>query len=576
MRLKIVVENRDGTSWKIHDDDTLDPVDLTDEITPNKDSLFNGDVFDYDQETKCLAIVHSIIRSVPHIPGILVMVGNKSYGKHPTNSKTYYKCVPDDKRIPAFLIPYEYKQSVFSKLPHNLYVTFSFLSWDKKHPVGKLIQNLGAVNETANYYEYILYCKSLNASIKVFNKSAQEALRINKNINDVIENIMNKNPKIESRINHQNIITIDPNGATDFDDAFGVRVCNDYFVLSVYVSNVSVWLEELGLWESFSDRVSTIYLPDRKRPMLPTILSDSLCSLQKHEWRFATAMDISCTWDKILDISFTNTLINVSNNYHYDDKLLHKNDCYNKVFEITKRLSKSDHVIQKGAPNIKGPKDVVAYLMMLMNYECALNMSSQKENGIYRATIIKNNVQIPNVLPDDVYSFLHNWNNYSGLYVHKVSSAHELLELGSYIHITSPIRRLVDLLNTIAFQKNNNMIKVSEQAEKFYNKWTTVEKMDMINTSMRAIRKVQCDCELLRECVNDPKIVDYTFSGVLFDRVDRTDGLYQYMVYIPELKLTSRMTHRTCAENYSSGMFRVFIFNDEENMRRKIRVNMIV
>ena len=32
--------------------------------------------------------------------------------------------------------------------------------------------------------------------------------------------------------------------------------------------------DHLNIWESFSRRVSTIYLPDRKRPMLPTILSD--------------------------------------------------------------------------------------------------------------------------------------------------------------------------------------------------------------------------------------------------------------------------------------------------------------
>ena len=35
------------------------------------------------------------------------------------------------------------------------------------------------------------------------------------------------------------------------------------------------------LWRSFTKRVSTIYLPDKKRPMLPTILSDCLCSLQE-------------------------------------------------------------------------------------------------------------------------------------------------------------------------------------------------------------------------------------------------------------------------------------------------------
>ena len=35
-------------------------------------------------------------------------------------------------------------------------------------------------------------------------------------------------------------------------------------VLSIYISNVTIWLDVLDLWKSFSRRVATIYLPDRK------------------------------------------------------------------------------------------------------------------------------------------------------------------------------------------------------------------------------------------------------------------------------------------------------------------------
>ena len=62
--------------------------------------------------------------------------------------------------------------------------------------------------------------------------------------------------------------------------------------LEQYISNVVFWMEILDLWESFDDRIATIYLPDRKRPMLPTILSDALCSLQENRIRFAFTLDI--------------------------------------------------------------------------------------------------------------------------------------------------------------------------------------------------------------------------------------------------------------------------------------------
>ena len=62
----------------------------------------------------------------------------------------------------------------------------------------------------------------------------------------------------------------------------------------------------MSLWESFTRRVSTIYLPDRKRPMLPTILSDGVCSLVEERKRFALTMDIIIdkNTNEILDFKF--------------------------------------------------------------------------------------------------------------------------------------------------------------------------------------------------------------------------------------------------------------------------------
>ena len=44
--------------------------------------------------------------------------------------------------------------------------------------------------------------------------------------------------------------------------------------------------------EEFSDRVSTIYFPEKNHPMLPTVLSNKLCSLQKNEKRIAFVCEV--------------------------------------------------------------------------------------------------------------------------------------------------------------------------------------------------------------------------------------------------------------------------------------------
>ena len=55
---------------------------------------------------------------------------------------------------------------------------------------------------------------------------------------------------------------------------------------------------------------------------------------------------------------------------------------------------------------------------------------------------------------------------------------------------------------------------------------------------MRSIRKVQNDCNLLNICSENNEILDKIYDGFMFDKIYRNDALYQYMVYLPELKMT--------------------------------------
>ena len=91
---------------------------------------------------------------------------------------------------------------------------------------------------------------------------------------------------------------------------------------------------------------------------------------------------------------------------------------------------------------------------------------------------------------------------------------------------------------------------------------------------MRSIRKVQNDCSLLDICNNNPEIMERLYDGYAFDKIVRNDGLYQYIVYLPELKLTSRVTMRENLDNYQAGKYKLYLFNDEENLKKKIRLQL--
>ena len=103
--------------------------------------------------------------------------------------------------------------------------------------------------------------------------------------------------------------------------------------------------------------------------------------------------------------------------------------------------------------NIETSHDIIAYSMILMNYLAAQEMLKYN-TGIFRTAKLSGNFVAPDNVPSDVVKFLKMWNSFGGKYVkfHEVEG-HDMLELDAYIHITSPIRRLVDLLNIMELQK---------------------------------------------------------------------------------------------------------------------------
>jgi hypothetical protein len=560
---KIYINDRNYSSWEVFDANKFEKIEGL-ELNPIESKLLSNDVFTIDKNKK-VTILHSTIRTGPMLPCVLILAGNKTYGRQ--NKKLLYKCVPDDMRLPAFLVPYELKSLGFSKVVKNMYVTITFEHWDDKHPMGKLNNVIGNVDVLDNFYEYQLYCKSLNASIQKFQKDTTKALEGK----CPLETIKTKYPDIQDRTDSNwHIITIDPPKSVDFDDGFSVVDREDGVQqLSIYISNVTIWMDVLNLWESFSKRISTIYLPDKKRPMLPTILSDCLCSLQEKVVRVAFAIDVFIKEGEILELKYSNCLIKVYKNYCYEEPKLLADSRYHVILDAVRKLSIKNSYIDR----IRHSHDVVCYLMILMNYHCAKELI-QFKTGIFRSTIIKKEVDIPTHIPEETAKFIKIWNSASGQYIDGseiVNTRHELLDMDAYIHITSPIRRLVDLLNMIKFQQVKNVAQLSENSCIFYEKW--IHDLEFINLTMRSIRKVQCDCSLLDLCNNNPEMLEKEYEGYLFDKISRNDGLFQFIVFLPELKLTSRITCRENCENFECKKFTLFLFNNEEKFKKKIRLH---
>jgi exoribonuclease R len=575
-KYKILINDRNYSSYSFVDDDTHEDLVMNEEnglanINPIESKMFTKDVFLYENANVTITFSH--IRTGILIAGILMLENNRTFGRSKNKKRLLYKCVPDDKHLPAFLVPYEI-QFAFSKVQKNKYVLFKFENWDDKHPHGILVDTLGDVGNLDVFYEYQLHCKSIHVSLTDFTNKTREQLQKKSQDEYIDQMVHNSNYHIEDRRYLTNIFSIDPVGSTDFDDAFSVEYLKEVnqYKVSIYIANVYFWMETLGLWKSFSSRVSTIYLPDRRRPMLPTVLSDNLCSLQEGHSRFDFCMDI--IFDKsnvIQSIEYKNVVIKVNKNFRYEEpELIYKTPDYSLLLSISNKLDKS----------VVNSHDVVSYWMVKMNIECG-NYMANKNIGIFRLvnyihTINKEFQDEICHLEENTQRMIKSWSNTTGQYIvyNGSSLEHELMKTKNYIHITSPIRRLIDLLNQMWISKSLTIIEnVSNDAEQFFMDW--IHKMDYINTSMRSIRKVQTDCHILHECFNNASIMNTIYNGVIFDKIKKNDGSIVYMVYLEELKLLARIKTYTEYDNYTKHSFKIFLFEDEYNVKNKIRLQLI-
>ena len=562
VQYKILVNDRNYTDWNLFDALSLNEIEKL-SFNPASNKLFSSDIFEMIENK--VNILHSSVRCMPSIPGILVLKGNNTYGR--MKDKFLYKCIPDDRRFPEFLMPYNVKLG-FSKNIDNKYIVFKYNNWDGKHPQGTVVSVLGDVDVLSNFYEYQLYCKSLYASIQEFNKVVSNKLK-KKTAPEFISSMISKyNLKDRS---DESVYSIDSKETTDYDDAFSIiDLGNNSYKISIYISNVPLWMEELDLWNSFSERISTIYLPDRKRPMMPLALSNCVCSLCETEIRLAFGIDITIKDNEIIGYCLDNSYIKVYKNHVYESKELKKDTNYKLMFKVVTDLSKDYKYLKK----INDSHDMVAYLMILMNYYTSRDMVKYN-NGIYRSVSFNKDYKIDDTLPDNVNNFLKIWNSSCGQYdLYDERKCHEMLDLESYIHCTSPIRRLVDLLNMAKLQKNMKMVNYGENFSQFYDKWTS--RLEYINTTMRAIRKIQTDCSLLHLCSTDSEVLETEYDGYVFDKIVRNDGLFQYIVYLENLKSVSRITSRFDLINFQKYKFKVFVFQEEATLKKKIRLHILL
>ena len=443
MEYIIKINNRDYSDWKVCDNQDNE-VEISG-FSPITNKLFHNDIFSFS-ESKELTVIESPLKTKQVVPGILVLEGNKTFGNY--KNKYYYRCIPDDKTLPIFIVPYEIKKMGFEKSQKNKYVLFTFSEWIDKHPVGKLTETIGDVDLPENIYEYQLQCHNLNVSLTNFNKKANNIVKQNVVNNDLFEQFINTSKYSIQDRRSTYVFAIDPEGSTDFDDAFSITTNDEgQTVVSIYIANVAVWLEYLCLWDELTKRVSTIYMPDKRRLLLPAVLTDQIFTLKQKQDNITMYLDVTIDSNGMVvsdKTTYGNACINVKKNFVYEEDRLLKNEHYKKLLAITHRL---DNTIEES-------HSLVSYWMIHTNTYFA-GLLKDKNIGMFRSSSLKADLCVipKDNITNEEYNMLKNFKTIHCDYVNANDDlSHTAMGLDMYTHITSPIRRVVDIYNQLCVQ----------------------------------------------------------------------------------------------------------------------------
>ena len=137
-------------------------------------------------------------------------------------------------------------------------------------------------------------------------------------------------------------ITLDNPGAKDYDDAISLTYDQKYINLYVHIADVANYVkEESPIDNEAKSRCFSIYPINGVIPMLPDILSNNYCSLNKDEKKLTITSHFK--FDKnynLIDFKVFESLIVVDYNFYYDDfEKVQTNSKVSELFENLKTLN---------------------------------------------------------------------------------------------------------------------------------------------------------------------------------------------------------------------------------------------
>jgi len=278
--------------------------------------------------------------------------------------------------------------------------------------------------------------------------------------------------KDQERIDYTHLkpVTIDGAATQDFDDALTIEKDGDNFLVGIHISDVAHYVRPGdSLFQEAMQRGTSIYFPEGQIPMLPRHLSQGICSLIQGEIRAAFSFMILLSPDaEILRVHIKPSIIKVARRLTYEeaDSMLETDEELKLLNKLSTKLRQKR--INNGALLLPFPdvnifidnnnkvhvnlaksdtpaRILVSEMMILANSEAARYVADRMVPGLYRSQPELKN-RIVHGSDTDLFQNTRQRKHLPRGELSTNAKSHSGLGVNQYSTVTSPIRRLLDLV----------------------------------------------------------------------------------------------------------------------------------
>jgi exoribonuclease II len=271
-------------------------------------------------------------------------------------------------------------------------------------------------------------------------------------------------------LTHLYPITIDGPTTLDFDDALTIEEQDGNYLMGIHISDVAHFVRPGDpLFLEAMRRGTSIYFPEGQIPMLPRHLSQGICSLIQDETRATLSFMVLLSPEaEVLRVRIFPSIIKVKRRLTYEevDRMV-DTDPEIQLLDMLRRKLR-ERRLKNGALLLPFPdvnifvdhqgkvhvnlsksdtpaRTIVSEMMILANSEAAKYVADRMVPGLYRSQPVLQNRMVFGE-DDDLFQNTLQRKNIPRGELSTLAKPHSGLGVSHYTTVTSPIRRLLDLV----------------------------------------------------------------------------------------------------------------------------------